>query len=73
MPGTGINVVPNKPKCSVLVLMLYLSYRRYESLYWYRRYQYLYRTEQTEVFGIGIDAVPNTPKCLVPALMSYGT
>ena len=103
--GTGINVVPNLPKCPVPVLMLYRNYRSgikvcsgtggtgidvpklpkcpvpvlmYRT---YRRvpyrnwctevteqsvwYQYLGRTELTEVPGTGIDAVPNLPKCSV--------
>ena len=42
--GTGIDVVPNLPKCPVPVLMLYRPYRsvryRYESLYRYRPYRY---------------------------------
>ena len=79
--GTGIDVVPKLPKCPVPVLMLYRTYRsvryRYEGLYRYRRYQYPYRTELTEVSGTGIDVVPNLcidvvpnlPKCPVPVLM----
>ena len=51
--GTGIDVAPNLPKGPVPVLMLYRNYQsvlyRYESLYWYRRYRYQYRTEFTEV------------------------
>ena len=50
--GTGIDVVPNLPKCPVPVLM-YQTYRsvryRYESLYRYKQYRYPYRTELTEV------------------------
>ena len=64
--GTGIDAVPNLPKCPVPVLMLYSTYGsvryRYESLYRYRRYRYPYRTEVTEVSGTGID-VQNLPKC----------
>ena len=75
--GTGIDVVPNLPKCPVPVLMLYRTYRsvryRYESLYRYRRYRYPYRAELTEVSGTGIDVVPNLPKCPVPVLLSYRT
>ena len=70
--GTGIDVVPNLPKCPVPVLMYrtYGSVRyRYESLYRYRRYRYSYRTELADMSGTGID-VPNFLKCLVPVLMS---
>ena len=74
--GTGIDVVPNLPKCSVPVLELYRTYRsvrqRYESMYRYRRYWYRC-AELTEVFGTGIDAVPNVPKFPVPELTSYRT
>ena len=77
VPGTGIDIVPILPKCSVPVLMLYRTYRsvryRYESLCQYRRYQHPYRTELTEVSGTGIDVVPNLPKCPVPVLMLYRT
>ena len=52
VPGTGMDVVPNLPKCPVPVLM-YQTYRsvryRYESLYRYKQYRYPYRTELTEV------------------------
>ena len=56
MSGTGIDVVPNLPKW-------------YESVYRYRRYRCLYRTELTEVSGTGIDVVPKLPKCPVLVLM----
>ena len=63
--GTGMDVVPNLPKCPVPVLTSYQTYRsvryRYDSLYRYRRYRYPYRTELTEVFGSGINVVPNLP------------
>ena len=74
--GTGIDVVPNLPKCLVPVLMYrnYLSVRhRYESLYRYRRYRYPCRAELTEVYGTGIDVVPNLPNCPIPVLMTYRT
>ena len=64
--GTGINMVPNLPKCPVPVWM---SYRTYRSL----RYRYSCHTELTEVFGLGIHVIPNLPKCPVPALVSYRT
>ena len=64
--GTGIDVVPNLPKCPVPVLM---SYRTYRSVH----YRYCCRTELTEVSGAGIEVVPNLPKCPVPVLMSYRT
>ena len=71
MFGTGIDVVPNLPKCPVPALMLYRNYQsvryRYESLYRYRRYRYPYRTELTEVFGTGID-VQDLRKCPVPVI-----
>ena len=74
--GTGIDVVPNLPKCPVPVLM-YRNYQsilyRYESLYRYRRYRYPRLTELTEVSGDGIDVVPKLPKCPVPVLMSFRT
>ena len=42
--GTGMDAIPNLPKCPVPVLMLYRNYRsvryRYESLCLYRRYLY---------------------------------
>ena len=72
--GTGIDVVPNLPKCPVPVLMCrkYRSVRyRYESLHRYRRYRYPCRTELIEVSGTGADVVPNLPKCPVPVLMLY--
>ena len=66
LPGIGIDVVPNLPKCPVPVLILYRNYRsvryRYKILYRYRRYRYPCRTELTEVSGTGIDAVPNLPE-----------
>ena len=74
--GTGIDVVPNLPKCPVPVLMYrtYGSVRyRYESLYRYRRYRYSYRTEVTEVSSTGMHVVPNLPKCPVPVCISYRT
>ena len=75
--GTGIDVVPNLPKCPVPVLMLHRNYRsvryRYKSTYRYRRYRYPCRTELTEAFGTGIDVVPKLPKCPVPVLMSSRT
>ena len=58
---TGIDVVPNIPKCTVPVLM----YRNYRSV----RYRYPY-TELTDVSGTGMDFVPTLPKCPVPVLMS---
>ena len=62
VPGTGMDVVPNLPKCPVPVWMPYRTYRSV-------RYRYGCRTELTEVFGTGIDVVPNLPKCPVPVLM----
>ena len=75
--GTGIDIVPNLPTCSVPVLMLYRTYRSV-------RYRYWCCTELTEVSGTGmnvctgtdgtgIHVVPNLPKCPVPVLMSYRT
>ena len=61
--GTGINVIPNLPKCLIPVLM---SHRNYRSV----RYRYWCRTELTEVPGTGINVVPNLPKYPVPVLMS---
>ena len=58
-------ILPNFPKCSVQVSMLY-RYRyqlRYGRPYRYRRYRYC----------TGIDVVPNLPKCPVPVLVSYRT
>ena len=63
--GTGIDVVPNLPKCPVPVFM----YRTYRSV----RHRYWCRTELTEVSGTGIHVIPNLPKCPVPVLMSYRT
>ena len=69
---SGIDVVPNLPKCPVPVLMLCRSYRsvqyRYESRYRCHRYRYSYRTELTEVSGTAIDIVQNSPKCPVPVI-----
>ena len=48
--STGIDVVPNLPKCPVAVLMMYRTYRSV---------RYLYCTEFTEVSSTGIDVVPN--------------
>ena len=73
--GTGMDVVPNLPKCPVPVLT---SYRTYRSV----RHRYWWCTELTEVSGTGtkvcpvtagtgIDAIPNLPKVPVPVLMSY--
>ena len=56
--GTGINVVPNLPKCTMPVLM---SYRTYRSV----RHRYRCRTGLTKV------SVPDLPKCPVPVLMLY--
>ena len=75
--STGMDVVPNLPKCPVPVLT---SYRTYQSI----RYRCWRCTEVTEVSGTGskvytgtartgIDAVPNLPKFLVPVLISYRT
>ena len=63
--GTGIEVVPNLPKCPVPVLM---SYRTYQSV----RYRYWCRAELTKVSGTGID-VPKLRKCPVPVWMFYRT
>ena len=75
--GTGIDVVPNLPKCSVPVLMSHRTYRSF----WYR---YWCRTEHTEVSkpgtkvctataGTDMAVVPNLPKFPAPVLMSYRT
>ena len=53
--GTGMDVVPNLPKCRVRVWM---SYRTYQSF----GYGYGCRTELTKVSGTGVDVVPNLPK-----------
>ena len=53
--GTGIDVVPNSPKCSVPVPVptepVSMSYRTYRSV----RDRYCCRTERTEVSGTGSD------------------
>ena len=75
--NTGMDVVPNLPKCSVRVSMSYWTYRSV-------RYRYWYCTEITEApgtgmkvctgtSGTGIDIVPNLPKCAVPVSISYRT
>ena len=61
--GTGMDVLPNLPKCPVPVLMSYRTYRSF-------RYRYWCRTELTEVSGNGIDAVPKLQKCPVPVWKS---
>ena len=62
--GTGMDVVPNLPKCPVPVLM---SYRTYRSV----RNRYGCYTKLTKVSGIIMDVVPNLPKCPVPVWMLY--
>ena len=73
--GTGIDFVPNLPKCPIPVLVLYRNYRsvryRCEGLYRYRRYRYPCRTELTDVARTGIDLVPKLAKSPIPVLMSY--
>ena len=61
--GTGIDIVPNLPKCLVPLLMSYLTYRSVHYRYWCR-------TELTDVSGTGIDFVPILWMCPVPVLMS---
>ena len=62
--GTGIDVVPNLPKCPVPVSISYRTYRVVRYRYWC--------TELNDESDSDID-VPNLPKCLVPVFMSYRT
>ena len=62
VPGTGVDVVPNLPKCPVPVLEVY---RNYQSV--------RHSTKVCTGTGTGIDTVPNFPNFPVPVLMSYRT
>ena len=72
--GTGIDVVPNLPKCPVPVLTslpvpavpVSISCRTFQYRYWCH-------TEPTAVSGTGINDVTNLATCPVPVLMSYRT
>ena len=68
--GTGIDVVPKIPKCSVPVWKsapASMSFRTYRSV----RYGYWCHTENTHVSGAGIDVLPKLSKYPVPVLTSY--
>ena len=66
MSGTGIEIVPNLPKCRVPVLKSYRSFRSVGYGYWGR-------TEVTKVSATGIEFVPNLTGVFGRVLRPYPT